>query len=499
MRAGAPTSRTYSERYGARSPWLVERWRVLVYLVWRGLFAALRPALFMLLCLAALFFVWRGLQATPSAFLTPPPSLQLRLEHAMQEAALAQAGPDILTAWQMELDSALAPSGVGSPDILRVRSFAASLPALMGHEALALHLLRSERRPEILQAELSAMPAWRREQIISDVLDTQARRAGAGDGPSWIGQSSPSVQRRYARAEALFGRSLEAAERWFHRPEGTALNISAFPGLRAQPSSQAVLVMPDARELVLQGCALARAQGVRAPGCERAQLTLPQPDAVRAALALLLNDSAIDPAPVRLALVARAAGRLEGAWLDDLVLGPASPEREMKLLTALMPVLAEAEQYAQRPETCRTVCEAALEEFRRTAELDLAELQRWFAAYERVRRLEGALTTIRVSDVLCENGDVHALVRLAAVSEGRLLAAHALLGDSLPDIGRDEIFFQPDFLSPDFLIAWAFSSLAALMLGIVMICGHLRRRGGAPGALERLDGMASRLILGRNI
>ena len=44
MRAGTHPSHTYSERYGARSPWLVERWRVVIYLIsWWMLFLGSLP------------------------------------------------------------------------------------------------------------------------------------------------------------------------------------------------------------------------------------------------------------------------------------------------------------------------------------------------------------------------------------------------------------------------------------------------------------------------
>ena len=499
MRAGTPPSRTYSERYGARSPWLAPRWRVAAYLAWRALFALFRPLVFVLLCAGALFSLYRALDTAPSQALTAPQTLSERFDSALYSAVRARGEADTLSRWRAEIDQSLAPALSGPPDLPRARSFAVSLPALMGREALALYLMQDQRRPELMQADLAAMPVWRREQIIKGVLDGRHQSAGLDDEAVWIREASPRAQQRYQRAKALYGPSYEAAEAWFHSPEGLAINLVALPGVDETLSPARARVLPDARELIVQGCALARTQGQRVPACERAQLVLPDADPVRAALALSLHDPALDPAAVRLALAARAAGRLDGDWLTDLTLGPPARERDMRLLTALMPILADADQIHARPETCHARCAAAMEELRGMAGLDDGRRQSWFAAFEEIRRNEGALVALRVSDTLRTFEDGHALARLSVISEGRMLAGRILLGEALVALEPSEIFFRTDFDRSQLLLAALLATLAVAMLGIVLISGRIRRSGGSPGALERIDGEVSRLILGRNL
>ena len=499
MRAGTHPSHTYSERYGARSPWLVERWRVVIYLIWRALFAMVRPLVFIVLLVGAVLFAYRGMASSPEGVLAARSSLPEQFETALYEAAGAADASDRLAMWRRELDHALQVAQPGGPDLLKAESFAASLPALMGREALALYLMRSERRPELMQADLSAMPVWRREQIISGVLDARMRTAGQSHGADWLVESPASVQRRHARIRALYGPGLDAAEDWFHRPQGQAINLARLPGVTVGASDGPGLVLTDARELVLQGCALARAHNQRVPACGRLASPVRGADPVRTALALALFDPSLEETPVRLALAARAAGRLGGVGLERLMLGASPEDGEMRLLTALMPILAEADHYASRPETCRADCARAVAEFNRQAGMDLEARQRWFAAYDVIRREAGAHVTVRVSDVLETADDVQSLARISTVSEGRLLAARLMLGSELLEVGRSENNLTTDFRSADFLIAALLAALALLMLAIVLIHGRFRRSGGAAGGLEQLDGKISRLILGRNL
>ncbi|WP_306015729.1 hypothetical protein [Oceanicaulis sp. MMSF_3324] len=499
MRAGTPPSRTYSERYGARSPWLAPRWRAAVYLIWRALFALVRPALFLALCAGALISVYRALEAAPADSLRAPQTLSEQFDAALNAAVPAQDAEDTLSRWRTEIEQSLAPTLPGPPDLPRARSFASSLPALMGREALALYLMQNERRPELMRADLAAMPVWRREQIINGVLEGRQQSEGLVGEPVWLREASPRAQQRYRRAQALYERSFQAAESWFHSPDGLALNLAALPGLAPGLSPSQARVLPDARELIVQGCALARAQSQRVPACERAQLVLPEADPVRAALALSLHDPALDPATVRLALAARAAGRLDGEWLASLMLGPPAREREMRLLTALMPILADADQIHARPATCHARCAAAMAELHAMAGLDDGRRQSWFAAFEEIRRNEDALVALRVSDVLDSRDDVQVLARLSAISEGRMLAGRILLAEEMVTLSPSESFFRTDFDRPQLLLAALLALLAVAMLGIVLISGRIRRSGGSPGALERLDAEISRLILGRNI
>lgn len=499
MRAQTDQSRTYSERYGARSPWLAGPVRAGAYLVWRGLFAALRPVLFLALLIAAAGFAYRGLEAAPVGALSFPPSVRDQFDAALEDAARSGGAGPVLPRWNAELAQSLRPGPAGGPDLLRAQSFAASLPAMMGEEKLALHLMRHERRPDMMQVDLVAMPAWRRNQIVAGVLDARSDDAQQqGIDPVWLIESSRDVQQRYARAQRLYGASLQAAEHWFVRPGSQALNLAAFADLATAQATDPV-ILPDAREVIALGCALARSHDQNVPACIRARPAPVSADPVRTALALSVFDRELETPAVRLALAARAAGRLDGGWFETLMLGPAAPERDLRLLTALMPVLAEADRYYAQPEACHLACTRAMAEFATRAGYDAAARRDWFAAYDQLRRQDGALVTIRVSHALTEVEAVKTLVRISAISEGRLLAASVLLGDELTALDSAEKYFWPDGEDLNLMLAVALTALAALLLGIVLISGHLRRSGGPPGALERFDGQVSRLILGRNI
>ena len=80
-----------------------------------------------------------------------------------------------------------------------------------------------------------------------------------------------------------------------------------------------------------------------------------------------------------------------------------------------------------------------------------------------------------------------------------MLAGRILLGEALVALEPSEIFFRTDFDRSQLLLAALLATLAVAMLGIVLISGRIRRSGGSPGALERIDGEVSRLILGRNL
>ena len=499
MWAQTDRSRTYSERYGARSPWLSGPVRAGVYLIWRGVFAALRPLVFLGLLIAAAWFAYRGLETAPGGALQFPQSLSEQFDAALHEAANPASADPVLTRWNTELTHSLRPGPTGGPDLLRAQSFAASLPSMMGEETLALHLMRHERRPDMMQVDLVAMPVWRRNQIITGVLRARSDEAQRqGLDPVWLIESSPGVQHRYARALRLYGASLQAAEHWFVRPGSQALNLEAFADLTTAQATDPV-ILPDAREMIALGCALARSHGQSVPACSRARPAPVSADPVRTALALSVFDPQLETSAVRLALAARAAGRLDGDWLETLLLGPAAPERDLRLLTALMPVLAEADRYYAQPDACHAACTRAMAEFATRAGYDAAARRDWFAAYDQVRRQDGALVTTRASHVLTEAEALAALVRISAISEGRLLAASILLGDELTALDGAENIFWRGGEDLNFILAGALAGLALLLLGIVLISGRFRRSGGAPGALERFDGQVSRLILGRNV
>ena len=265
MWAQTNRSRTYSERYGARSPWLAGACAgQCVPGLARPFRGALRPVLFLALLIAAGWFAYRGLEAAPDGALSFPPSVRDQFDAAFHDAARSEDAGPVLPRWNTELAQSLRPGPAGGPDLLRAQSFAASLPAMMGEETLALHLMRHERRPDMMQVDLVAMPAWRRKQIVAGVLDARSEDAQRqGIDPVWLIESSSDVQQRYASRTAPVWRQPAGGGALVRSPRVTGPEPCSVRGSRLSTGNRPGHSARCARG----GCARMRACAVVWPNC----------------------------------------------------------------------------------------------------------------------------------------------------------------------------------------------------------------------------------------
>ena len=119
-----------------------------------------------------------------------------------------------------------------------------------------------------------------------------------------------------------------------------------------------------------------------------------------------------------------------------------------------------------------------------------------------MRRASGALAAVRTAHLIESPDDAARLAVVAERHEGALLALEATLGRDLLRLADES---APTFaggagvrIDADTVAALVAGGLAMALLLWVLIAGYHRRRGGAPGAFERVDAAVSRLILGRN-
>jgi len=492
----------YSARYGACDPILAPWPRTLVYLVWRLFMALLRPSLFAGLLVLAGYFTLRALEDAPRLPLGAPPSAIERMETAFQNAT--PSGADPLGYWNDLVAGALNAPARGGYDLLLARSHARSLGAIMSRDALALYILSENRRPDRVEAELRAGPVWQREQMLEAAL-TEAMALGAAQGfePPELIFTPPMTQARLRRAAGLFERLLEAADAWFVRSGGQALSVSALPGFQAR-NGESVTLYGDVRDIIVQGCALAREGRFRVEACEDAGLPRVDSDPVLAGLSLAAADIAAgyQIAGVRISKAARAAGLLDDDFAARLALGVDATLGREAFMAAVMPLLYEAGEVYAQPVRYVAMARAAATQYRSAARLDTRQNRRVYQALSTVRRHESALIAVRIAGVITSEEDARRLEVLADVSDGKLLSLHAQLGrDMLAIAGsppRNAVYW-PQSVKQHLALAAGLLLLGFLLVLIVVVSGMRRRVEGEPGWLERLDASASRLILGRNI
>lgn len=486
----------YSVRYGARDPWLAGGVRAGVYLLWRAMFAAWRPAIFLILLAGALVF---GLRAASNLDLEPPP----RPEHErLAEAVQASVG-DGWAWWAGALGAALDPASGRAPDLVLAEALAPSLPSLVAPDRLARRVLieggRSERHVE---AVLRAEPPWLREQRLEAVL-REHLDAGVQNGaspPELIFASEP-VAVRLQRARALYGPAVDAVEAWFSEPGGRALVLRGAPGLEHAPPGAALY--GDVRDLLIQACALAEQAGRRIGQCR--VVFLPKPDADLLVAGLSVAATGVEGQALvgaRVLKAAAAAGLANESFIGSLVLGADPQLAREAILASAMPLISEAGERYTRPVYSAQDAREAAAAFARTTRIDEAQRDRVFAHVGAIRRDAGALAAVRMAGIIQSEADA---ARLAGVAEryGRqTLALHQALGPGVLDLARAPLLAPRREVSD---AAWRNGGLAAgfllLAIGLVVwvgLAGFYRMRGAAPGLVERVDGRVSRLILGRN-
>lgn len=497
MRGAGPDRRPYSVRYGACDPLLAGGVRAGVYLMWRAVFALFRPTVFVALLGLAALLAHRGLEAAPSAVLQPAPPLAQRIDEALQAAAQAQGRPEQV--WSRRMDAALDSGRFGAPDLPLATAYAGALIPMKGRDALALSILAERRRPELVEAELRALPAWRREAVLEEVVRQRlATGRRAGFDPPELVFAPPLTRERFERARTLYGAAFIEADRWFAAPQGRALALHALPGVMADPSAQALL-QADVRELVVHGCALARAQSVAPAACRSAALPRGEPDAIRVALALLSYADGARVEGVRVAQAAWVAGRLPRPVAERFGLGARPDYGREVVLAALMPILADAETAFAQPDRFVDAARRAANEHVRGAELGPLGASSLDHALGEVRLSSGALTAVRVSDVLQTPSDAQALAAVAALTGPTVLAVRDLAGPQMLALATAPPVPDYSWIGVELGLALGLSALAICLVLTVLISAARRRAGGPPGALERLDGAVTRLILGRNI
>lgn len=492
----------YSWRYGARDPWLAPWPRTAVYLVWRVLFASVRPVLFLALAAASLALAFAALNE-PEGGLQPPPTTG--------RTGLAAAGPDIdarlraslpagiaaRTLWQAEISRALDIGAWRTPDLALAESLALALPAIEGEDALAFSILAETRSAAHVEAELRARPVWVRQQRLRAALDARLAR-GADLNPPHLIFASPELARRINRVRTLYGPAREAAEAWFATPRGAAIHLPALAGWRGDTP---VTLFGDARDLVVHGCAFAHQAGPRIAACTGVPDGSPDP-----VLAGLLLPAVAVPgeggAGRRLAAAAYASGHLNTGLAQRLALGPDPALGRDALLAALMPVLVEAGSVAREPWSFQAWAEGAAHDYARYARIEASEYQRVADALNAVRRTDSAIAALRVAAWMENPQDAARLLRVAEARPGHMLAFDTLAGAQMLDAAMEPSLARSTPQTPRraVLIGLAFvpGALALAMVAVALNGASKGRRRRRPGVLTRLDAAVTVLILGRN-
>ena len=490
---------SYSARYGARHPFLAPWPAAALYLAWRILVAAVRPALFLALILAAGWFGLSAARQIPQLTDAEPAS-QPRLEQAFSSAGRSRS--DRRAIWLEGVDLALQGGMRRAPDLPLAESYLQAALSIEGREALAMALMADGRRTQAVEAELRAVVAMERQARLDAALaDLEQAGLDAGLEPPSLILAPADLRGRLDRARTLYGPALGEAAAWFVEPRGRALALQSLPGL---PDASPVLY-GDVRDVLVQGCALALASGRRIGQCRVGFLPKPDADPVLAGLSLaVFNASDAERSAARIAKAAYAAGRLDRELATQLALGGDEDLGREALLAAIMPVLTEAGSAWTQPVRFTGALEAAASDAVRASRIEPDVRARVFAALGEVRREAGALAALRLADALRRPEDAERLGLLAERSGPQLLALHALdravLADLVAGSRPRALVFErlPQSAQRDGALAAGLLLLALMMLAATVIMGFRRVRGGAPGGMERLDGVVTRLILGKN-
>jgi hypothetical protein len=493
-------SRAYSTRYGARDPLLAPWPRLAAYLVWRGFIAVLRPAVFLMLLVAGTALLLSAVQRAPGAA-GPQLSLDAQIELAFASAAPERS--DRGGIWIDAVERALQSRPRAAPDLPLAESYLAAAIAIEGREALALGLLGEGRRTANVEADLRGRPAGEREARLTEAVEdllVAGRDAGL-DPPSLI-LAPPRLRDRLSRAQDLFGPALDEAGRWFVAPQGRALTVASLPA--ARPG--APTLYGDVRDVVVQGCALAQASGRQVGQCRVGFLPKPEADPILAglSLAVLWADERNRPG-ARIVKAAYAAGHLPAAAAERIALGPDPALGREALLASAMPVLVDAGEAWTQPVRFQDALLRAAQEAVQSGRIEEAERAELFQAMGAVRREAGALAAVRLPSALRTPGDGVRLALLAERAGPQLLALSDLSPDALTDLlaepGRAvELGWPrwPERARIELLTGSALILAALLLLFASLIAGFVKARGGRPGWFERLDGAATRLMLGKN-
>ena len=279
--------------------------------IWKLVHHGFRPAwLAGSLAVAAVFFALSVQERGVDAVLAPdPPELEARIAAAFLELTPEGEDPRALMIARMREALDVPPGQIA--DIERFHAWAAAAPLLIGERRLGLEGLAGSQSPRSLQraeAELVALPAWRREQLLAQGL---ARRLDAmrvsGDEPG-LAYADDLLRRRYERARTNFDIYSRAVEAFLSGRADGRMQIGRLPG--AHGAARGAVLYDDARALIAGACARAR------PDC---------PAAIRAAagsdvdLVLAAHGAASRGAPAAILIrAALARGLTDTGWVSTL-------------------------------------------------------------------------------------------------------------------------------------------------------------------------------------
>lgn len=496
---GADRYRAYSARYGARAPALASWPAAGLYLVWRGLIAGLRPAVFLALILGGLWFLAAAVRVAP-----PPSAIPVETQDQMAAAfeAVEPGHRQRRSLWVDAASAALSSEGGNLPDAPLAQSLVRAAFMIEGGERVALEMLAEGRRPAALEADLRARPAQEREGRLHAALQDVVERGRAENlDPPHLILAPRALQTRLSAVRRLYGPALNDAEAWFAAPDGRALSLSRLPGFQAGSGA----LYGDARDVIVHGCAFAQAAGRRIGQCRVGFLPKPDADPILAGLALAVMGAQDQArAGARIVKAAYAAGLMDRAFAERLAFGADAELGREALLAAVMPVLAEAGLAWTQPVRYGARLRAAADEAAQAAHLDRSDRARVFTAVGAVRREAGALTAVRLTASLQTQADAEALARLARTDGPRLLALHHLSAGAFADLlsaqqsARTSWREQVGAAREELALSALLMISALFFLLSSLLAGYRRARGAGPGWLERLDGAVTRLILGKN-
>ena len=492
--------RAYSARYGARDPLLAPWPRLVLYLFWRAFMTALRPAVLLALLAAALVLAISALRQAPAP-VRPAGSPGERIEQAFLAAAPGRA--DRRAIWLDGLDRALEPRPRAAPDLPLAQSYAAAAILIEGREALAVQRLQDGRSPRAVEAQLRGLPALGRAQLLeAAIIELEADGRDAGLEPPALILAPSDLRVRLERAERLYGPALEDAALWFFDPGGRALALASLPGSEAE----APILYGDVRDVLVQGCALAGAMGRSIGQCRVGFLPKPEADPVLAGLSLAVLGAGERARPgARLVKAAYGAGHLSPSVAETLAFGADPALGREALLASIMPILAEAGEAWTQPVRYEEALLSAARESAAAARIDDGARLERVRAVAAVARDSAPLAALRLTAALGRADEAERLALLAEGAGPKLLALQDMSPDAIPALLEAEADDQRRGLAhwPQQALLQAGAALALVLAAISLVLmtlagGYFRARGRGPGALERLDGAVSRLILGKN-
>jgi hypothetical protein len=450
--------------------------------VWKLLHHGFRPAwLAGSLAVAATFFALsvqeRGVDAVLAS---DPPDLEARLAAAFLELTPEGEDPRALMIARMTEALDVPPGQIA--DIERFHAWAAAAPLLIGERRLALEGLAGAQTSRALQraeAELVALPAWRREQLLAQGLERRldAMRV-SGDEPG-LAYADDLLRRRYERARTAFDIYSQAAEAFLRGRADGRMQIGRLPGPNS--ATRGAVLYDDARALIAGVCARAR------PDCPASLREAAGNDA-DVMLAALGAASRGEPAAV-LIRAAKARGLADTGWIARLAgTGEAAALSQSAIAEfGQIDIAFAAPQSAQAAIDRLTAPLLAEENARRAALDDILA----------VRDATSAAMAVRLVGVLREEGDSARLRLIAEATGPRALVLAEMRGPDMLALADDPPLPPRPRVTHFYygVAAGLFSALAALLAALRDMARRPLMR--AARRTRYMDARLTRLFLGK--